>query len=54
LGRTPLLPGEDYLDQVQRIIALLGTPTSEDMSFIGNESARKYIMNLPKKKKQDF
>ena len=26
-GRQPLFPGEDFLDQVQRIISVLGTPT---------------------------
>lgn len=29
LGRTPLFPGEDYLDQIQRTIAVLGTPTDK-------------------------
>lgn len=40
LGRAPLFPGNDYLDQIRRIIAVLGTPNHEDMSFIGNEAAR--------------
>jgi mitogen-activated protein kinase 1/3 len=30
LGRAPLFPGEDYLDQIKRTIAVLGTPTAED------------------------
>lgn len=34
-GRQPLFPGEDFLDQVQRIISVLGTPSSEDMKYIG-------------------
>jgi mitogen-activated protein kinase 1/3 len=34
-GRQPLFPGEDFLDQVQRIISVLGTPTPEDMKYIG-------------------
>lgn len=46
--------GEDYLDQVQRIIAVLGTPTSTDLSYIGNESALKYIKSLPKRSKQSW
>jgi len=29
LGRTPLFPGEDYLDQIQRTIAVLGTPSDK-------------------------
>lgn len=51
LGRSPLFPGEDYLDQVQRIIAVLGMPSQEDMSFIGNDSARRYIRSLPKRQR---
>jgi Serine/threonine protein kinase len=46
--------GEDYLDQVQRIIAVLGTPSYEDMAFIGNEHALKYIKSLPKRTKQPW
>jgi mitogen-activated protein kinase 1/3 len=28
IGRHPLFPGDDYLDQVQKIIAILGTPSA--------------------------
>ncbi|CAG9321628.1 unnamed protein product [Blepharisma stoltei] len=51
LGRSPLFPGEDYLDQVQRIIAVLGIPSQEDMAFIGNESAKRFIKGLPKRQR---
>jgi len=54
IGRTALFPGEDYLDQVQRIIAVLGTPSNEDLAYIGNESALKYIKSLPKRSKQSL
>eukprot|EP01015_Nassula_variabilis_P008281 TRINITY_DN1654_c0_g1_i1.p2 TRINITY_DN1654_c0_g1~~TRINITY_DN1654_c0_g1_i1.p2 ORF type:complete len:173 (-),score=58.21 TRINITY_DN1654_c0_g1_i1:90-608(-) len=54
LGRNPLFPGEDYLDQVQRVIAVLGTPSPDDLSYIGNESALKYIKSLPKRSKQSW
>lgn len=43
LGRTPLFPGKDYLEQIQRIIAVLGTPSGEEMRYITNEGAIKYI-----------
>jgi mitogen-activated protein kinase 1/3 len=36
LGKTALFPGEDFLDQVQRIISVLGTPASKDMKYISN------------------
>jgi mitogen-activated protein kinase 1/3 len=54
LGRAPLFPGEDYLDQVQRIIGVLGTPSSEDMHFIGNPAARRYIHKLPRREKMKW
>lgn len=54
MGRAPLFPGEDYLDQIKRTIAVLGTPGSEDMKFIGSEPARKYIRSLPKRNKQTW
>jgi mitogen-activated protein kinase 1/3 len=54
LGRTPLFPGEDFLDQVQRVISVLGTPSHEDQKYIGNENALKYIKNLPKRTRQPW
>lgn len=54
LGRTPLFPGQDYLDQIRRIIGILGSPSTEDMAFIGNDQARKYIKSLPRRNKQSW
>lgn len=54
LGRSALFPGEDYLDQVQRVIGVLGSPSAEDMHFIGNQSARRYITKLPKREKMQW
>ncbi|CAK85439.1 unnamed protein product (macronuclear) [Paramecium tetraurelia] len=54
LGRTPLFPGKDYLEQIQRIIAVLGTPSNDEMKYITNEGAIKYIKSLPKRTKQNF
>ena len=51
LGRTPLFPGDDYLDQIQRIFAVVGTPSKEDLAYIGNESALKFVKSLPKRSK---
>lgn len=51
LGRAPLFPGEDYLDQVKRIVGVLGTPSAEDMEFITNPSATRFIGKLPKRDK---
>jgi len=54
LNKIQSITGEDYLDQVQRIIAVLGSPTPEDLAYIGNESALKYIKSLPKRSKQPW
>lgn len=54
LGRTPLFPGKDYLEQIQRIIAILGTPTAEELSYISNDSALKFVKGLPKRTKQNW
>jgi len=49
-----LFPGESYLDQIQRIISVLGTPSFEDINYIGNEQALSYIKSLPKRTKQSW
>ena len=54
LGRAPLFPGDDYLDQIKRTIAALGTPSAEDMDFIANDQAKKYIRKLPNRKRQEW
>ena len=54
LSRTPIFPGQDYLDQIRRIIGVLGTPNADEISFIENEQAKKYIKNLPKRNRQQF
>ena len=42
------------MDQVQRIISVLGTPSSKDMRYITNDDAIKYIKSLPKRTKQTW
>ena len=46
------LVGDDYLDQIKRVIGILGTPSSEDMQFIGNDLAKKFVRSLPKRTQQ--
>ena len=54
LGRTPLFPGDDFLDQIQRIVSILGTPSQDDLKYIGSDNALKYIKTLPKRTKQSW
>jgi serine/threonine protein kinase len=42
LGRKPLFPGKDYVDQLKLIIKTLGTPSEDDLSFINSSKARAY------------
>lgn len=54
LGRTALFPGDNYLDQIQRIISVLGTPRYDDISYISNEKALEFIRSIPKRSRQSF
>ncbi len=54
LGRNPLFPGDNYLDQIQKIIAVLGSPSKDDLSFITNQQALEFLLKLPKRTKQSF
>ncbi|XP_067135261.1 mitogen-activated protein kinase 1-like isoform X2 [Centruroides vittatus] len=51
ISNRPIFPGKHYLDQLNRILAILGSPTSEDLQCIINEKARIYLQSLPKKSK---
>ena len=46
-----LFPGQHYIEQVNLIINLRGTPDDETKKSISNEYALKYIDSLPKKDK---
>ena len=54
LGRTAIFPGENYLDQIQRVISVLGTQTYEDINFITNQQALDFLKSLPKRSRQNF
>eukprot|EP00461_Guttulinopsis_vulgaris_P000383 UN00383 len=49
INKRPLFPGQDYRNQLELIVKILGTP--QDLSRISNEFARQYIQenlgNLP-------
>ncbi|VDM43373.1 unnamed protein product [Toxocara canis] len=52
-GRT-LFPGADHIDQLTRIMDVVGTPNEEFLSKIQSDEARNYIRNLPKTPRKDF
>ena len=50
LQGKPLFKGRDYVDQLNQILTVLGTPDDETLSRIGSERAQMYIRSLPKMK----
>ena len=51
LGRQPLFPGDHYLDQIQKIIAVTGTPKMEELDFIQKKEAKEFFLKLVKRTK---
>jgi len=51
LGRQPLFPGDHYLDQIQKIVAVTGTPKMEDLNFIKKKEAKEFFLKLVKRTK---
>ena len=47
LIRKPLLPGENYMNQLLRIISLIGKPKSHDLEDVLSNKAKQFILNLP-------
>lgn len=47
LGRKPIFPGTECLNQLKLIINVLGSQQEADLEFIDNPKARKYIKTLP-------
>ena len=54
MAKCPLFRGENYLDQINKITDILGSPNENDMSYITNPHAINFINNLPKRKKISF
>ncbi|KAL5031991.1 mitogen activated protein kinase 2, variant 2 [Batrachochytrium dendrobatidis] len=54
LGSKPLFKGRDYVDQLNQILSVLGTPDDETLSRIGSDRAQMYIRSLPQMPKIPF
>ncbi|XP_055354535.1 mitogen-activated protein kinase 1-like [Paramacrobiotus metropolitanus] len=52
LSNRPIFPGKHYLDQLNHILNILGSPSQDDLHSIYNEKARGYLESLPIKTKQ--
>ncbi|ETW78989.1 hypothetical protein HETIRDRAFT_324063, partial [Heterobasidion irregulare TC 32-1] len=53
LGK-PIFKGKDYVDQLNKILDVLGTPTESVITQIGSERARAYVRSLPIRKRIPF
>lgn len=47
LARRQLFPGKNYLNQLQLILSVVGTPSEEYVKNIGSERVRTYLQSLP-------
>jgi mitogen-activated protein kinase 7 len=54
LGGRPFFKGRDYVDQLNQILHILGTPNEETLSRIGSPRAQEYVRNLPFMAKRTF
>ncbi|KAK3847633.1 MAG: MAP kinase [Linnemannia gamsii] len=47
-ARKPLFKGRDYVDQLNQILQILGTPDEATLRRVGSERAQAYIRSLPR------
>merc|ERR1712190_410049 len=48
IGRKPIFTGKDHLDQIKKILQVLGSPAEEELSWLPrNGSARAFLKKCP-------
>ncbi|KAL8130626.1 hypothetical protein V2J09_019781 [Rumex salicifolius] len=47
LGRKPVFPGTECLNQLKLVISILGSQKESDLEFIDNPKAKRFIRSLP-------
>lgn len=53
IGRKPIFTGKDHLDQIKKILVVVGTPTEADLAWLPARSpARNFIKKVPPSTKQ--
>jgi len=50
----PIFPGRHYLDQLNFIFSVIGSPSTDDLECIHNDKARSYVSSLKPKPKKVF
>lgn len=46
LSNRPIFPGKHYLDQLNHILGVLGSPSQEDLECIINEKVKKKLYKI--------
>eukprot|EP00043_Microstomoeca_roanoka_P007797 m.75443 g.75443 ORF g.75443 m.75443 type:complete len:367 (-) comp13980_c1_seq1:179-1279(-) len=54
LGNRPIFPGKNYLDQINKILDVIGSPSEAALAEIPNERSRRYLMALPQRERKPF
>lgn len=54
LARRQLFPGKDYLNQLQLILSVVGTPDANYIDGVGSERVKTYLKNLPSRTHVDL
>ncbi|KAI9159374.1 F-box protein: endocytic membrane traffic, recycling ReCYcling 1 [Blastocladiella emersonii ATCC 22665] len=54
LGGKPMFKGRDYVDQLNQILAVLGTPDDATLRRVGSQRAQVYIRSLPRSPRIPF
>ncbi|CAE7241454.1 MMK1, partial [Symbiodinium necroappetens] len=55
IGRKPIFTGKDHLDQIKKILAVVGMPSEEDLTWLPPRSpARNFIKKVPPCTKQSW
>ena len=53
-GSRPLFQGKDRVNQLDKIVDVIGTPSNSELTSVGSEAAQKYVMKKSKKERTDF
>ena len=54
LGRTPLFPGKNFIQQLCLIFDVIGSPPVEELAYIKSEQALRFMHSLPRKPRVNF
>ncbi|KHN72893.1 Mitogen-activated protein kinase mpk-1 [Toxocara canis] len=53
-NNKPLFPARNYVDHLQLIFTIIGSPTESDLKSVLNSSARSYLASMPCHEKQPW